>query len=1043
MDKRGRVVISVVVLFVLLASLSTYFVLATETNTKSYDSTTKTVTISYQNNPIGTVTLLDNSYYCNSYCYAILKVNTSISKQIFDVDPSVIGEVNFLKKVGVSWLPDSLSYDILVGKKRILIQEVNGNSTSYNISKEIIDWVPLKDSQISNGQEFYIKIEGYKDSKKDVDWVLNLFGLDLNEFAQWNYMKEYSDDFSDASINTTLWTYTGGTTEGIGNISTGGSSLSYYVTNFDFNTSTSWKITFNMSYILSGNEHWIGICNEKTLDWTKLAGGTACTLIAPVGIYYTNIIGMSKLQYYIIINGTNRVISLYNWDGTVNSTGAYTFTNMYLAFGTNNAAEMMLYDFNVYQLGEPQDNPPTITLNSPENYANFSANPVAFNCTAQDDNMIQNVSLWINGEINYTLTDGTDNYTELYIERTLGDGIYNWTCSAYDNATATSQIGWGINRTLMIDTTPPQTTTPIITPSNPISSNNLQCSATLTDNLQTNLTAYWRWYKNGIDYLNGNTSVTNGISSLIATLSSGNLSQGDNWVCEVKPFNGYRNGTALNSSIVEIGWAITFNVTDSYYGTGLNNVLISCNQTGFSQLGDTTNPYGPYGFPDGNWECTFTPDQHYPKIIIFTADNDTIINVPISEKAQITVEEHTWLEAIYNCLYSGDCSLYNQLLQINQTVNNISQTVNQNSILIQALNNCMINGDCTLYNTLMNVNQTVNQNNLLTQAIYQCVNLGNCTLYNIIMQINNNTINGLQEHTWLQAIYDCTSTGNCTLYNNLYASLVKINQTLVNIWQRLTGTDRSVVLQENITSYYLSPSSSIEVNYTIKIPYKEGVPINELLPIRLYFWFTDANKTSCYNQDKGDSAKENIAEYPYCLPLMAETLGPNNGTKTFKVSLRPDLATGTYNIIRSIEIDPLGVWTQYGREDIGQIGVLNSGDASIEISNENSINSAFSSSSNQQQSSSSSGSDSSSTSKKVTNIYNNYYTTENGGTGESQTPSGDGVIHLNKPTGITGGIIGIVSNLLSGWQITFIIITLCITFIIFVLIKSNIIKIKR
>jgi len=57
MDKKGKVVISVFALFVLLVSISSYFVLATETNTKSYDSSTRTVTIRNGANEIATIKL--------------------------------------------------------------------------------------------------------------------------------------------------------------------------------------------------------------------------------------------------------------------------------------------------------------------------------------------------------------------------------------------------------------------------------------------------------------------------------------------------------------------------------------------------------------------------------------------------------------------------------------------------------------------------------------------------------------------------------------------------------------------------------------------------------------------------------------------------------------------------------------------------------------------------------------------------------------------------------------------------------------------------
>ena len=172
-----------------------------------------------------------------------------------------------------------------------------------------------------------------------------------------------------------------------------------------------------------------------------------------------------------------------------------------------------------------------------------------------------------------------------------------------------------------------------------------------------------------------------------------------------------------------------------------------------------------------------------------------------------------------------------------------------------------------------------------------------------------------EEHTWLEELYGCIINGNCTAYD-----------LWENTWKRITKTNRGVVTQEEITSYVLNSTSNITINYTIDVPYKEGYDEGEYLPLRLFFWFTDADKTQCYNQDKRTDS--NRAEDPYCFPLVSETLGPNNGSITFTVDLRPSLNDGTYNITRAIEIDPVidgeQIWTNYGQEDIGQVKVKES-----------------------------------------------------------------------------------------------------------------------
>jgi hypothetical protein len=156
-------------------------------------------------------------------------------------------------------------------------------------------------------------------------------------------------------------------------------------------------------------------------------------------------------------------------------------------------------------------------------------------------------------------------------------------------------------------------------------------------------------------------------SKIVAEETAG----GDNYMCQVTPNDGEEDGETLNSSELNVLWGITFNVTDSYSGIDLNGVTISCNYSEFNQAGDNTNPYGPYGFPDSIYSCEFEESIHFTKTVIFTADDDKIIPIRMSEGGKLTVEEHTWLEAIYNCVVLGDCSLYNMLLEMNQTIGKI------------------------------------------------------------------------------------------------------------------------------------------------------------------------------------------------------------------------------------------------------------------------------------------------------------------------------------------------------------------------------------
>ena len=142
-------------------------------------------------------------------------------------------------------------------------------------------------------------------------------------------------------------------------------------------------------------------------------------------------------------------------------------------------------------------------------------------------------------------------------------------------------------------------------------------------------------------------------------------------------------------------WTITFNATDSVTGEQIveNTMEISCDN-GFSVT--DKNPYTAEDtFSPGTWTCTFSgfPD-YYSKEQSFTADDDKVVNVTMSEKTYLTQEEHTWLEALYNCIIGQDCSLYNLLLEINSTVGNIwehTKPTDESVVTLEDITNRVVN----------------------------------------------------------------------------------------------------------------------------------------------------------------------------------------------------------------------------------------------------------------------------------------------------------------------------------------------------------------
>jgi hypothetical protein len=117
-----------------------------------------------------------------------------------------------------------------------------------------------------------------------------------------------------------------------------------------------------------------------------------------------------------------------------------------------------VYSIVGYETVAPPDDPPTVTLNSPVDYANFSST-INFNCTGQDDIKVENVSLYGNWTgtwlLNQTNSTPVNNTPTIFTKTITGDGTYKWNCEACDNKTTSQCTFATANRTFTVDSTPP------------------------------------------------------------------------------------------------------------------------------------------------------------------------------------------------------------------------------------------------------------------------------------------------------------------------------------------------------------------------------------------------------------------------------------------------------------------------------------------------------------------------------------------------------------------------------------------------------------
>ena len=118
-------------------------------------------------------------------------------------------------------------------------------------------------------------------------------------------------------------------------------------------------------------------------------------------------------------------------------------------------ASQIVADFNNGQgvtYGEVVDL--NVFINSPANNTNFStSNFVPINITGNaTSNIVKNVSLFVNNVRNFTVTNGTGNSIELFVNFSFPDGKYNLTGKASDND---SNFVGTANTIITVDTLPP------------------------------------------------------------------------------------------------------------------------------------------------------------------------------------------------------------------------------------------------------------------------------------------------------------------------------------------------------------------------------------------------------------------------------------------------------------------------------------------------------------------------------------------------------------------------------------------------------------
>lgn len=571
--------------------------------------------------------------------------------------------------------------------------------------------------------------------------------------------------------------------------------------------------------------------------------------------------------------------------------GLYSFGSGYLQFWTGGIDECGYWNRTLSQdevtqlynggagitYPEATDNPPTVTLNSPDNYYNTTGSSVIVNCSATDDYLIQNISLFINGEINETTTDGADNFTEIYKTISSNNGTYEWTCQAEDNS---SQISWATtNYTFTIDQLPY-----FVDIENQSTYDNVGFSYQINASDLFDGTANYFIDDTTNFSIVATTGVLTNATNMNATISpyflnitindSRNQQTSQLWQLDVVSsanpitvtLNSPPNNNYTEDYPVIVNCSATVSAgTLSYYEIFINGSILN-----EGEIVGVSSYTAEYPFPAGDgiyeWTCRFTDDSLNTNFAIsnytFTFDGtNPVINMsyPINISYAVDVDDLKYTYTETNCLnawYSQDLGVTNSSpVSCGTNFSGVSQ------------------GDG-------GHKWTVYINDTLGHEASSSVSFSQDTLppsINVTIPLNNTNTTNLNTNinfTYTEAFPDScwwTEDGGAT------------NNSLTNCDTNITGKTWSIT-NHTITVYINDTSgnqNSSSVDFTI-LPFTEGT-----INYENYAWETSQQK---FNIE--------ISTVGTVISVTSQLI--YNGT--YYQSTQEDLGSGQYNITNNIDI---------------------------------------------------------------------------------------------------------------------------------------------
>jgi hypothetical protein len=222
--------------------------------------------------------------------------------------------------------------------------------------------------------------------------------------------------------------------------------------------------TYNYTCNTTGNTNYTSAANSSNYLVNKAATLTHLFLNGTEGNKNYNT--SAAANFTVTVNASGKTVYLdTNISGWVQQSGTTPLTNItvlttdgyYNITGsfqgdTNYTASSVTYYASV---STPDTTLPSVTINAPSNNSVDPDGSVLFNCSATDNIALANISLYINGVLNQTITiSGTNNTTTF--TKSMANNIYTWYCSANDSS-ANSKDSATYNLTVNTSTVPSYT----------------------------------------------------------------------------------------------------------------------------------------------------------------------------------------------------------------------------------------------------------------------------------------------------------------------------------------------------------------------------------------------------------------------------------------------------------------------------------------------------------------------------------------------------------------------------------------------------------